>query len=147
MTVDVLTEIEIRRSRDEVAAYASEPDNATAWYQNIKAVRWETPRPLDIGSRITFTATFLGRGLTYTYEIRENVPAERLVMSTDDGPFPMETTYEWRDGPGAVTVMSLRNRGEPPRFTGIGASLMARAIGKANRKDLKRLKELLERSS
>ena len=147
MTVDVLTEIEIRRPRDEVAAYASEPDNATAWYRNIKAVRWETSRPLDVGSRVTFAATFLGRELTYTYEIRENLPAERLVMRTDDGPFPMETTYEWRDGPGAVTVMSLRNRGEPPRFTGVGASLMARSIGKANRKDLRRLKEMLESSS
>lgn len=144
MTVDVLTQIEIQRPRDDVAIFASDPDNAPAWYQNIRSVQWETLPPLEVGSRLTFTASFLGRGLTYTYEVLEHVPSERLVMSTDDGPFPMETTYEWRDGPAGTTLMSLRNRGEPPRFTGVGATLMARAIRKANRKDLRRLKKILE---
>ena len=144
MTVDVVTEIEIRRPRGDVAAYASDPDNATSWYQNIKSVSWETLPPLDVGSRLTFTASFLGRALTYTYEVREHVPSERFVMSTHDGPFPMETTYQWRDGPAGTTVMSLRNQGDPPRFTGVGATLMARAIRRANRKDLRRLKRILE---
>jgi uncharacterized membrane protein len=144
MAVDVVTEIEIQRARADVAAFAADPDNATAWYKNIRSVHWETTPPLDVGSRLTFTAAFLGRDLTYTYEVREHVPSERFVMSTEDGPFPMETTYEWRDGPAGATLMSLRNRGEPPRFTGVGATLMARAIRKANREDLRRLKRILE---
>jgi len=144
MAVDVTTEIEITRARDEVAAYAADPDHATAWYQNIKAVAWETPPPLAVGSRIAFSASFLGRSLTYTYEVREYVPGERFVMSTAEGPFPMETTYAWRDLPGGATLMSLRNRGEPSGFAKVGAPLMARAIERANRKDLTRLKEILE---
>ena len=90
--VDVMTEIEIARPREEVAAYASDPDNAPRWYRNIEAVQWETPPPLAIGSRIAFVARFLGRRLSYTYEVREHVPGERFVMSTSEGPFPMETT-------------------------------------------------------
>jgi uncharacterized membrane protein len=144
LKVDVLTEIEIQRPRDEVAAYASDPDNATSWYENIEAVEWETPRPVQAGSRIVFVARFLGRTLSYTYEIRELVPAERLVMSTAQGPFPMETTYEWSGAGDGVTRMSLRNRGSPTGFKSVAAPLMSRAMRRANEKDLRRLKEILE---
>jgi hypothetical protein len=93
--VDVLSRIEIARPRADVAAYAADPDNATAWYENIKRVDWLTQPPLAVGSRLAFVATFLGRRLEYTYEVREHVPGERFVMSTSEGPFPMETTYSW----------------------------------------------------
>lgn len=144
MSVDVQTEIEIACPREEVAAYAGDIGNTTSWYENIKAVEWQTPPPLTVGSRIAFVAEFLGRRLAYTYEIRELVPGERLVMSTAQGPFPMETTYTWADvGPGA-TRMRLRNRGEPAGFKRIAAPMMARAMRRANRKDLERLKQILE---
>src|SRR5581483_9866314 len=72
--VDVLTETEIRRPRAEVAAFAADPDNATAWYKNIASVEWETEPPLAVGSRVRFVARFLGRTLEYTYEVREHDP-------------------------------------------------------------------------
>jgi hypothetical protein len=144
MPVDVLTETEIRCARADVAAFASDPDNATAWYENIKAVEWKTSRPAVAGSRIAFVATFLGRRLAYTYEVVELVPGERFVMRTAEGPFPMETTYTWEDAPSGATRMTLRNRGEPSGFRGVAAPLMAAAMRRANRKDLERLKSLLE---
>ena len=145
MPVDVRSEIEISRPRGGVAVYACDPDNATAWYENIEAVEWRSPRPLAIGTRIAFVATFLGRRLAYTYEVRDLVPGERFVMSTAEGPFPMETTYTWDDTPGGTTRMTLRNRGEPAGFARVAAPVMARAIQRANRRDLRRLKEILER--
>jgi uncharacterized protein YndB with AHSA1/START domain len=143
--VDVQTEIEIERPRAEVSAYAVDPDNATAWYENIERVEWATARPLARGSRVAFVARFLGRRLAYTYEIRDLVPGERLVMSTADGPFPMETTYIWADASGGGTRMTLRNRGEPSGFSKVAAPVMTRAMRRANQKDLGRLKEILER--
>jgi hypothetical protein len=145
VAVDVVSVIEIARPRAEVAAYACDPDNATEWYRNIKAVEWRSPRPLTVGSRLAFVAAFLGRRLAYTYEVREHAPEERFVMRTAEGPFPMETTYTWAETPGGGTRMTLRNRGEPAGFAKVTAPVMARAVQSANRKDLRRLKGILER--
>ena len=146
MAVDVVSEIAIARPRADVAAYACDPDNATEWYENIKSVEWRSPPPLAVGTRLAFVATFLGRRLEYTYEVRELAPGERFVMSTAEGPFPMETSYGFEDAPEGGTRMTLRNRGEPAGFAKVGAPLMARAMRRANGKDLRRLKSILERT-
>lgn len=143
MAVDVATDIVIHRPRGEVAAFAADPDRATEWYINITHVRWETLRPLTTGSRMTFVAEFLGRRLEYTYQITEYVPGHRLVMRTAEGPFPMETIYQWEDAPGG-TRMTLRNRGEPSGFSAVLSPILSLAMRRANRKDLRRLKSILE---
>jgi hypothetical protein len=89
-------------------------------------------------------AQFLGRRLTYTYEVREFLPGERFVMSTAEGPFPMETTYTWEDTERGGTTMTLRNRGEPSGFSKVARPLMSAAMRRANRKDLERVREILE---
>lgn len=143
MKVDVVSEAIIDRPRLEVAAFAADPDNAPAWYVNIRSVEWRTKPPLAIGSRIAFVAEFLGRRLAYTYEVCEHIPGQRFVMRTAEGPFPMETTYEWEDVPGG-TRMRLRNRGEPKGFSALMSPFVTAAMRRANRKDLCRLKEILE---
>jgi uncharacterized membrane protein len=144
MAVDVFTEIVVERPLDVVAGYAADPSNAPQWYANIESVRWQTAPPVAVGSRLDFVAHFLGRRLAYTYEIVELLPLHRLVMRTAQGPFPMETSYEWSPVSEEATRMSLRNRGEPSGFAGVVAPVMAAAMRRANQKDLARLKSLLE---
>jgi len=132
-------------TREEVAAFAANPDNATAWYKNIEAVEWETPPPVVVGSRLRFRARFLGRILNYTYEVQEIEPGSRFVMATAQGPFPMQTTYTWEDTADGATRMTLRNTGEPSGFAAVTAPVMTRAMRKANAADLRRVKALLER--
>jgi uncharacterized membrane protein len=145
MIVDVNSEIEIARPREDVAAYASDPDHVPDWHANIADVMWESPPPLAVGTRISFVTEILSQRLTYTYQVTELVQGELLVISTEEGPFPIETTYTWEEAPGGNTVMRLRNRGEP---IGLGkkmsARLLARSIRRANEADLRRLKEILE---
>lgn len=144
VSVDVQTEIVIDRPVDEVAAYATDPANAPEWYANIDSVEWKTPPPAVAGSQVAFVARFLGRRLAYTYELVDLVPGARLVMRTAQGPFPMETTYTWSAASAASTRMTLRNRGEPAGFSKVMAPFMASAMRRANRKDLARIKAILE---
>ena len=163
MQIHVVTEIVIARDASTVAAFAADPDNAPKWYVNIKSVEWQTKPPLQVGSRLAFVAHFLGKRLAYTYEFVEFVPGERLVMKTSEGPFrkvhggtslpapkegllagSMETTYTWERLDDARTRMTLRNRGNPTGFSKMFAPLMAFMVKRANKKDLEKLKSLLE---
>lgn len=143
--IDVVTEIVIDRPREQVAAYAADPTNAPEWYENIESVEWKTPPPVEVGSKMDFVAHMMGRRLAYTYEVAELVPGQRLVMRTAEGPFPMETTYTWQSTPDGATRMQLRNRGMPSGFARVGAPLMALAVRRETTKNLKALKQLMEK--
>ncbi len=142
--IDVRVETVIGRPCAEVAEYASDPDNAPHWYRNIAAAQWRSRRPLQLGSEVAFNARFLGRDLAYVYRITELAPGERLVMRTAQGPFPMQTIYTWRALDDRSTRMTLRNSGEPAGFSRILAPFMAAMMRSATRKDLKKLKAILE---
>nr|WP_306812892.1 SRPBCC family protein [Paenibacillus soyae] len=139
-----MTEILIRRPCGQVADYAANPDRAPEWYVNIKKAEWRSPKPLQIGSHIAFKASFLGRELAYVYEIADYDPGRLLVMRTADGPFPMETTYTWEPVEENMTRMTLRNRGNPAGFSALVAPFMAFMMRRANRKDLRNIKRILE---
>ncbi len=143
--VNVFTEIIIRRTVEEVSEYAAIPDNAPEWYVNIHSAEWQTEKPLTIGSRIAFKAQFLGRELEYVYEIVEYKLHQKLIMRTVDGPFPMETTYTWEAIDDNNTRMTLRNKGNPTGFSKLIGPFMSFMMKRANMKDLKKIKETLER--
>jgi uncharacterized membrane protein len=144
VSVDVTVETVIQRPIDTVAAYAADPSNAPKWYANIDSIEWLTEPKVETGAKVAFAARFLGRKLEYTYDFIEVVPDERLVMRTAQGPFPMETTYTWTSTGDSSTHMTLRNRGEPAGFSKLIAPFMARAVKRANHKDLAKLKSILE---
>ena len=145
MPVDVQTQITIRRPRGEVAAYAADPDNATEWYEKIKSVQWKTERPLTAGTKINVRRQ-IPRSPTLLH-LRDHRALtgragcdEHRRRSVPDG-----TTYTWKDAADGATSMTLRNRGEPSGFSKLTAPMLAAAMRRANRKDLKRLKNILER--
>lgn len=147
MAVQVKTSIQIDRSPEEVAAFATDPEKAPKWYVNIQAATWRSEKPIRPGSLFDFKASFLGKKLSYTYEVIEYVPAEKMIMRTAQGPFPMETEYLFeRIGP-RQTKMYLCNRGEPTGFSRWFTPFMSRMIRRANEKDLKLLKKILEGST
>ena len=142
--VDVITSINIAAPIDKVAAYAMDQEHAPEWYVNIKSVEWLTSGPLALGSKFAFVGYFLGRKLAYVYEVVKLTETE-LVMSTSDGPFPMETTYLFEKIDENTTTMTLRNRGTPSGFSKLFSPFMSSMMRSANKKDLQSIKRIIEK--
>lgn len=141
--IDVETAAVVHRPQAVVAAYAANPDNAPEWYRNVDSAERQTSGPFTVGSRVVFTARFLGRTLSYTCEVAEYEPNTKLVMRTAEGPFRIETTYTWTALANS-TRMTLRNRGEPSGFSRIAAPILTRSMRAANHRDLANTKQILE---
>jgi hypothetical protein len=141
--VRVRSVIEIDRPRSEVAAFAIDPARARDWYGDVKDVRWNG-QPVAVGSRLAFVAAFLGKESDYVYEVTELVPAERFAMSRAEGPFPMETVFCWEDVSAGRTRMTLQSSGEPRGLSLLLAPLLRSSMRRSGRKDLARLKNILE---
>jgi uncharacterized membrane protein len=144
--VNVSTEIIIHLPKEKVAEFASDPENAPKWLVNIESVEWLTEKPLKTGSQLIFRAKFMGRHLQYIYEVIEIIHGQKLVMQTINTAYVIETTYGWQAVDENTTCMTLCNRGIPPGLSKILTPIVAIAIKQASRKDLKRLKFLLERN-
>jgi hypothetical protein len=65
-------------------------------------------------------------------------------MGTVDARFPMETTYTWTALDEHSTRMTLRNRGGAIGLMGAFGPVEAIAVRRATRKDLRRLRAILE---
>jgi hypothetical protein len=140
----VKTAIVINRPRLAVADYAADPQNATDWYTNIKSVDLLTTPPLRKGSRMVFMVKFMGEELAYTYTVSEYVPGKIMVMEAADGFFPIQTTYLWDSITEQGTKMTLINQGFPQGFSKWMTPVMSFMMKFYNRKDLKKLKRILE---
>ena len=114
--VDVETSIEIDCPRAVVAAFVSNPDNATRWYVNIKSINWETLHRRMSGHGSPSWRSSSAGELPTPARSEKSSKVGGSCMSTAEGPFPMQTTYSWEDTSTGATRMMLRNAGEPSGF-------------------------------
>jgi uncharacterized membrane protein len=143
MPVRAVSEIVIRRPRDAVAAFASDPRNDMQWIKAFVRVDPPAELPLKVGSQVTRVARFLGKNIEYVLEVTEHTPGHRLAMRTVRGPIAMNVTYEFEDA-GDGARMRIINSGDASGLYALAAPLMSRMVKTNVDKDLARLKELLE---
>jgi hypothetical protein len=117
--IDVTSAVLIDRPATVVAGLAGDPHAASQWIIHLENVTWQ---------------------------LVERVPDERIVLRTDDGPFPLELTCSWApfDDDPTKTVVTLRTTASPTGPRRLLRPLLANAIKKANLHDLIELRDLLQ---
>jgi uncharacterized membrane protein len=137
--IDIKTEIIINLPKEIVAEFVSDPNNAARWCKHIKSVEWEAHGRLRAGAKLVLNK--------HVYQVIEVIPGQKITMHTLSNGVNMETTIAWQAINEYSTCMTLRNRGIPHSFSKAIAPLLALVIRKLSRRNLKRLKNLLEYSN
>ena len=135
----------IARPIQEVARYAAHPDSAPHWYAKFKDVTWHPRGDFAVGSVLVFRSQFLGKSSSYTYVVKEFIPGHRLVMTTDQGLFPLTTEYVWVSTKQDHTKMTIKNSGHPTGFSRYVKPVLRWSMNRANQRDLRLLKSILEK--
>ena len=143
MPIDVRAEMIINKPREDVAAFATDPNNDTSWISGIKEARMLTEPPLAQGSQVERVASFMGKRIHYVLEVVELAPQSLMAMRSVKGPFPMEVSYQFEDA-GEATVARIHVKGEASGFFKIASPILAQGVKRNITKDLKMLKHRLE---
>jgi uncharacterized membrane protein len=142
MSIDVLGEVSVRRPREEVAAYMTDPANDPEWIGGLREARLVGEGPLAEGSRVARVASFMGRRVEYVNEVTTLDRGRVLEMRSVKAPFPMHITYTFEEADGG-TVVRNRVRGGGGLFS-LGSPLFAPMVKRSVQKDLERMRDLLE---
>jgi carbon monoxide dehydrogenase subunit G len=135
--------IEIARSPEDVFAYLTDVSNLPAWQSGVygaELVGGGEPRG---GARISESRHLLGRELHTTLEIVEYEPPRLFSLRALDGPVPFAVRHELEPVAGGTRV-AVAAEGDAGLLPGFAAGMVTRRVEKQFRKDLGRLKSLLE---
>ena len=142
MSIDVVAEVYVRRPREEVAAYMTDPANDPEWIGGLREAQLVGEGPPRVGSRVARVASFMGRRVEYVNEITALEPGRILEMRSVKAPFPMHITYSFEDRDGGTAVRN-HVRGGGGLFS-LGSPLFAPMVKRNVQRDLERMRDVLE---
>jgi hypothetical protein len=142
LSVDVICDIVVRRTRKYVADFMFDPQNDIAWTTGITDSKPRQEGKLREGARVVRTAKFLGRAFDYEFAVVD-ADADTFVHMKVQKPFPMEIRYELEDVPEG-TLVRIHTWGEPAGFFKLAGPMMAPKVRKNIGNDLSLLKKNLE---
>jgi uncharacterized membrane protein len=142
MSIDVVAEVQVRRPREEVAAYMTDPVNDPEWIGGLREARLLGDGPVGEGSRVARVASFMGRKVEYVNEVTALEPGRLLEMRSVKAPFPMHITYTFEERDGGTEVRN-HVRGGGGLFS-LGSPLFAPMVRRNVQRDLERMRDVLE---
>jgi carbon monoxide dehydrogenase subunit G len=129
--------VEIARSPEEVFDFLVDVSNLSSWQSGVHSATRE-------GDRIHESRHLLGRELSTTLAIDEEVRPRVFSIRAVDSPVPFTVRHELEPNESGGTRMTVVGEGDAGMLPGFAAGIMARRAEKQFRKDFERLKRLLE---
>jgi uncharacterized membrane protein len=136
--------IEINRPLPEVFIYVPDVDNYPDWMAHVLEVRKDTPRPPQQSDRFIVAIKSVGRRFGTPYERTSYEANRRYTDRAVGGPIPNQWwQYTFEEMPGG-TRLTRAVDAQPGGLLKLLEPLQKRAAERQLRKDLRRLKDVLE---
>ncbi|HLC02735.1 MAG TPA: SRPBCC family protein [Anaerolineales bacterium] len=138
------TNVTINRPIEEVFAFVTDIGNATQWMSGVLEAAQTSPGAMGVGATYRFNIEVMGRKLETTGEVAVYDRPRKYAWKGTSGPFPMSgsTTCEAVAGGTRVTDTI---EAEPGGFFKLAEPLLMMQMRGQMEKDMKKLKELLEK--
>jgi carbon monoxide dehydrogenase subunit G len=133
----------IRRPRQEVFEFMSDPANDALYRSGAKFSEWSSEGPVGVGSTLRTVDRFLGRDVETTSEITMWDPPDKYAFQTVGGSFPAEYTLEF-ESIEEGTKLTSRGEIEFRGFLKVVELFLSKQIENQAQSDFDTLKRLLE---
>lgn len=135
----------IKRPRDEVFDFATNPENVPLYSSNLIEFQKTSDGPVDKGTTYRGEVKVAGRTITWTSEVAEYEQGRRFVNRSVTSPIGWEVTVTYEDDAGDTLVHWRQEAESYGGFFGkLADPLVTRMYAKDVRSNLEKLKELLE---
>jgi hypothetical protein len=135
--------IVIERPMEDVFAVLTDVSKAPAWTPGLTEVRRSGDGPLQVGTTLFYTGSFLGRSYESASTITEFVASERFASKTTSGPFYLEIASRLEPVANGTRVATVY-RGESHGFFKIAEPIVTRLARKQFETANVNLKALME---
>ena len=139
----VATSVTIDRPVDDVWSFTIDPRNDPIWQTNVIEVGRGGDRPLEAGSEVEETFTFLGRKFPVTLVVTEHDPPLRSAVKVIGAPVAGRGSYELEPHDGG-TRFTMTFDAEAHRLFKLAEPVFARLLRRDLAACCERLKVLLE---
>ena len=129
---------------EQVFAFVADYRNNVKWQTGVIVAEFTSPGQVGVGTTFKYDAEFMGRKMETTGELAAYDPPKRIAWKSTSGPFPMsgDTSFESVEG---GTLVKDTIEAEPGGFFKLAEPLLMKQIQGQTEKDMKKLKELLEK--
>ena len=135
----------IKRPRDEVFAFATDPANVPLYSSNLVEFEQTSEGPVGKGTTNRGVVKVAGKSLHWTAEISEFDPGKRYVSRSIESPMGWEMRVTYEDDGGDTLVHWRQETDSFGGFFGkLADPLVTRMYAKDVKSNLEKLKELLE---
>lgn len=136
-------EVQIARPVDEVFAFVGDVRNRPGWDDSVESEELTSPEPIGVGSTVRTRLRSMGREYTYTWEIVEHEPPNRMRVESTSGPFPTTVVFQF-DGRDGETHVRASVTGRPSGMLRLLQPMISRTTQQNLDRGYARLKRLLE---